>query len=169
MFRPLLAIFRLSWRTNLKSYYMYCARAWCRDLYITGFILYKMMWMRACRLSGPMVVRSAVLFLNEVRCVGGLVGVVSCLCSGVSMSSLFCFVPGWEWVRVFFTTVYCWRKQYTVVKKTHHTGGQTNTHMQCNNIYAYGTEKRQHVIRSQQSALKGADATQHKPTTHSKH
>jgi len=57
---------------------MYCARAWCRDLYITGFILYKMMmWMRARRLSGPMVVRSAVLFLNKVRCVGGLVGVVS--------------------------------------------------------------------------------------------
>jgi len=59
---------------------MYCARAWCRDLYITGFILYKMMmWMRARRLSGPMVVRSAVLFLNKVRCVGGLVGMISCL------------------------------------------------------------------------------------------
>jgi len=28
-------------RTNLKSYYMHCARTWCRDLYITGFIMYK--------------------------------------------------------------------------------------------------------------------------------
>ena len=68
MFRPLLAIFRLSWRTNLKSYYMYCARAWCRDLYVTGFILYKMMWMRACRLSGPMVVLYVVRSFSLTRC-----------------------------------------------------------------------------------------------------
>jgi len=45
-------------RTNLISYYMHCARTWCRDLYITGFIMYKfkvklmLVWMRARRLSG---------------------------------------------------------------------------------------------------------------------
>jgi len=33
---------------RLKSHCMYCARTHCRDLYITGFILYKMvMWLRA--------------------------------------------------------------------------------------------------------------------------
>jgi len=63
---------------------MYCARTWCRDLYITGFIMYKfkvklmLVWMRARPLSGFVVVRSAVLLLNKVRCVG-LGSVVSCL------------------------------------------------------------------------------------------
>ena len=35
MFRPLLAIFRLSSRElNLRSYYIHIARTLCRDLYI---------------------------------------------------------------------------------------------------------------------------------------
>jgi len=36
MFRPVLAIFRLS-LGNLRSYYKH-ARTWCRDVYITGLI-----------------------------------------------------------------------------------------------------------------------------------
>ena len=32
-------------------------------------------------------------------------------------------------------------REQTVVKKTHHTGAQTNMHIQCNNIYAYNNEK----------------------------
>jgi len=39
MFRPLLAIFRLSSRElNLGSYYIHWARTWCRDLYLRALL-----------------------------------------------------------------------------------------------------------------------------------
>jgi len=39
MFRPLLAIFRLSSREhNLRSYYIHLTCTWCRDLYIRALL-----------------------------------------------------------------------------------------------------------------------------------
>jgi len=65
---------------------MYSACTSCRDLYITGFIMYKfkVKLMLVLDESSPaqwvVVVRSAIFLLNKVRCVV-LGSVVSCLCS----------------------------------------------------------------------------------------
>jgi len=77
---------------------MYALRASpCRDLYITGFILYillrlMVLWTRLRRLCGSLVARNVVLLLSGLRCVW--IGVVYRLCSGPGMSLFFCVVSG---------------------------------------------------------------------------
>jgi len=49
MFRPILAIFRLSSRElNLRSYYIHWVRTWCRDLYIRTLMLKVILCVEVC-------------------------------------------------------------------------------------------------------------------------
>ena len=76
---------------------MYCARTWCRDLYIMGFIMYKfkvkliLVWVRAHRLSGSELCGVRSFFL--IRCaVWGLVAwSLACRAENVCVSMVSMF------------------------------------------------------------------------------
>ena len=102
---------------------MYCERRWCRDLYITGFLMYifkvklMLVWMRARRHSGSQLygVRS---FL--IRCaVWGLVAwPVACGAENMCVSMVvvyLCLRVSLYWGYISLGTYLCSKCQYVLV------------------------------------------------------
>ena len=103
---------------------MYCARTWCRDLYITGFIIYKfkvklmLVWMTAHRLSGSQLY--GVLSFFIIRCaVWGLVAwSLACGAGNVCVSMVvvyLCLRVSLYWGYINVGTYLCYRCQYVLV------------------------------------------------------